>query len=125
MRQQLTPLTPVSQLVTQVNRVSFLNPLLGVSTSPLTAVTLPTETTECAQLYGDIWRIVYRFSARVNQVAVVFVAATLMAALVQQYGPNALVWIRKNMSKFLYQVAYRLQIKEALKLSSPVIDIKM
>ena len=123
MRQQLTPLTPVSQLVTQVNRASFLNPLLGVSTSPLTAVTLPTETMECAPLYGDIWKVIYKFSARVNQVAVVFVAATLITALVCQYGPNALVWIRKNMSKFLYLVAYRIQIKEPFKLNSPVIDI--
>jgi hypothetical protein len=123
MRQQFTGLTPVSQLITQFNRASLLNPLLGVSTSPHIAVTLPTETTECAQLYGDIWRIVYKFSARVNQVAVIFVAATLIAALVQQYGPKALIWIRKNMSKFLYQVAYRIQLKESLKLDSPLIDI--
>jgi len=123
MRQQITPLTSVSQLVTQFNRASLLSPLLGVSTSPHIAVTLPTETTECAQLYGDIWKVIYRFSARVNQIAVIFVAAALIAALVQQHGPKALVWIRKNMSKFLYQVAYRIQIKEPLKLSSPVIDI--
>ena len=78
---------------------------------------------ECAPLYGDIWKVIYKFSARVNQVAVVFVAATLITALVCQYGPNALVWIRKNMSKFLYLVAYRIQIKEPFKLNSPVIDI--
>lgn len=125
MRQQLTPLTPVSQLVTQLNRASFLNPLLGVSTSPLTAVTLPTETMECAPLYGDIWKVIYRFSVRINQVAVVFVAATLIAALVHQYGPGAIIWIRKNMSKFLYLVAYRIQIKDPLKLSAPIVDIQL
>ena len=125
MRQLLTPLTPVSQLVTQHNRASLLNPLLGVSRSPLTAVTLPTDSMECAQLYGDIWRIVYKFSARVNQAAVIFVAAALIASLLQQHGPKALVWIRKNMSKFLYRVAYLVQIKEPLKLNSPVIDITL
>ncbi len=123
MHQQTTPLTSVSQLITQFNRASLINPLLGASTAPLTVVVLPTEATECVQLYGDIWRLIYRFSSRVNQVAVIFVAATLIAALVQQHGPKALVWIRKNMSKFLYQVAYRIQIKEPIKLSSPVIDI--
>lgn len=80
---------------------------------------------ECAQLYGDIWRIVYKFSARVNQAAIIFVAAALIASLLQQHGPKALVWIRKNMSKFLYRVAYLVQIKEPLKLNSPVIDITL
>lgn len=123
MHQQTTPLTSISQLITQFNRASLLNPLLEAPTPTITVVALPTEVTECTQVYGDIWKIIYRFSAKVNQVAVIFVAATLISVLVQQHGPKALVWIRKNMSKFLYQVAYRIQIKEPIKLSSPVIDI--
>lgn len=120
---QITELTPSSQLITQYNRALLLGPLVGATKQPHIVVTAATDTVDFAQAYGDIWSLIYRFSARINQTAVIFVATALLASLIQQHGPKSLIWIRKNMSKFLYRVAYLVQIKELSKIKSAAIDV--
>lgn len=123
--QRPIPLTPISEVIVQSNKFKLLGPLLGASTPPSLTIPILPEEERYAPLYGDIIKTLSQYGARVNQVAVIVVAAALITTLVQQYGPGALVWIRKNMSKFCYMLAYRLQIKEAPKINGPIIDIKL
>lgn len=118
------PLSSTSQLLTQLNKADFLGPLQGVSAPPsLTVPILPQQ--ESAQLYGDLWKLAYKFGTRINQAAVIFVAAALVASLVQQHGPKASIWIRENTSKFLFLLAMRLKVRNKPAIDVPFINIKL
>lgn len=114
------PLSSTSQLLTQLNKADFLGPLQGASTPPLLTVPM-LDPQASVQQCGDLWRFAFKFGSRVNQAAVIFVAAALLTSLLQEHTPV----IRTKLSKLLYFLANKLEVKPRKFIDVPFINIKL